>query len=295
MEKVAETWVTSHKRPLSSSVRDACLVHIYPVGTAIGVRYVLGDKPLILGRGEECDIRIQDHSVSRRHARIEPQTEGFVVLDLQSTNGTFVNDTLATEGTTLHDGDYLRVGNCIYRFLAGGNVEAEYHEEIYRLTIIDALTQVHNHRYLMEFLEREVLRASRHKRPLSLVLFDIDKFKGVNDELGHLGGDFALRELASVVRRTVRREDLFARYGGEEFALVFVETNLVQAIDAAERLRIMVEKHPFRFEDKQFKLTISMGVSEVPGDTPLTTNDLLRRADENLFKAKRSGRNKVIS
>src|SRR5262245_49693133 len=282
MEKIAETWVTSHKRPHSSSVRDACLVHIYPVGSAIGVRYVLGEKPLILGRGEECDVRIQDHSVSRRHARVEPQSEGFVVLDLQSTNGTFVNDALATEGTLLHDGDYLRIGNCIYRFLAGGNVEAEYHEEIYRLTIIDALTQVHNHRYLMEFLEREVLRATRHKRPLSLVLFDIDKFKSINDSLGHLGGDFALRELASIVRRTVRREDLFARYGGEEFSLVFVETNLAQAREAAERIRVMVEKHAFRFEDKHFNLTISVGVADVPLDVPVSTNDLLRRADLNL-------------
>jgi two-component system cell cycle response regulator len=298
MEKVAETWVTSHKRPLSSNVRDACLVHIYPVGTSMGVRYILTDRPLILGRGDECDIRIQDHSVSRRHARIEPQTEGYVVLDLQSTNGTFVNDTLATDGRLLHDGDYVRIGNCIYRFLAGGNVEAEYHEEIYRLTIIDALTQVHNHRYLMEFLEREVLRAARHNRPLSLVLFDIDRFKSINDDLGHLGGDFALRELASLVRRTVRREDLFARYGGEEFALVFVETNLVQANDAAERIREMVEKHPFRFEDKQFSLTVSMGVADVEQvsqGAPVTPNDLLRRSDDNLFKAKRAGRNRVLS
>src|SRR5947209_18008985 len=116
---------------------------------------------------------------------------------------------------------------------------------------------------MIEFLDRELSRTARYQRPLCLILFDLDKFKSINDELGHLGGDFALRELAAIVRRTVRREDLFARYGGEEFALVFVETNLPQARDAAERIRVMVEKHPFRFEDKQFKLTISMGVAEV--------------------------------
>jgi two-component system, cell cycle response regulator len=295
VEKVAETWVTSNKRPQSSSLRDACLVHIYPVGSAIGVRYVLSDKPVMLGRGDECEVRIQDHSVSRRHARIEPQKEGFVVLDLQSTNGTFVNDTLATEGTLLHDGDYLRIGNCIYRFLAGGNVEAEYHEEIYRLTIIDALTQIHNHRYLMDFVEREVQRAVRHSRPLSLALCDIDRFKTINDEFGHLGGDFALRELSSIIRKTVRREDLFARYGGEEFALVLVETNGKQAIEAAERVRQIVEKHTFRFEDKHFNLTISVGIAEVPTGERLTPNELLRKADENLFKAKRAGRNQVVA
>jgi diguanylate cyclase (GGDEF)-like protein len=295
MEKVAETWVTSNKRPVSQTSRDACLVHIYPVSAAIGVRYLMTDKPLILGRGEECEVRIQDHSVSRRHARIEPQPEGFMVLDLNSTNGTFINDEQLVEAKLLNDGDYLRVGNCIYRFLAGGNVEAEYHEEIYRLTIIDALTQIHNHRYLMEFLEREVLRAARHARPLSVIMFDIDRFKTINDNFGHLGGDFALREMATQIRKTVRREDLFARYGGEEFCLVLVESNSQQAIEAAERIRVLIEQHAFRFEDKTFNLTISMGIAELQSGTPTTPHDLLRRADENLFKAKRAGRNRVMA
>jgi two-component system, cell cycle response regulator len=293
MDKVAETWITSHKRPISVSNREACLVHIYPVSSAIGVRYTLSDKPLLVGRGEECEIRIQDHSVSRRHARIEPQPEGFVVLDLNSTNGTFINDNQTNGGVVLRDGDYLRIGNCIYRFLAGGNVEAEYHEEIYRLTIMDALTQIYNHRYLMEFLDREVLRSSRHSRPLSVVMLDIDRFKAINDDLGHLGGDFALRELANIVRKQVRREDLFARYGGEEFCVTFVETGIRQAAEAAERIREMVEKHLFRFEDKAFNLTISMGVAELETTAPVTPHELLRRADENLFRAKRSGRNRV--
>ncbi len=113
----------------------------------------------MLGRGNDCDIRINDHSVSRRHARIQPGADGYYAVDLQSTNGTFVNDVPASI-CKLKDGDYLRVGNCIYRFLAGGNVEAEYHEEIYRLTIIDALTETHNKRYLLEFLDRELSRSA---------------------------------------------------------------------------------------------------------------------------------------
>src|SRR5438876_502511 len=223
MEKTTETWVTGPDRLVSATRRDACVVHIYPTGPGMGTRYPLSDSPVVLGRGNDCDIRINDHSVSRRHARIQPGADGYYAVDLQSTNGTFVNDVPASI-CKLKDGDYLRVGNCIYRYLAGGNVEAEYHEEIYRLTIIDALTQIHNHRYLIDFLEREVLRSARHNRPLSVMMFDIDKFKSINDNLGHLGGDFALRELAGVVRKTVRREDLFARYGGEEFCVVLVET-----------------------------------------------------------------------
>ena len=183
------------------------------------------DTPVVLGRGNDCDIRINDHSVSRRHARIQPGADGYYAVDLQSTNGTFVNDVPASI-CKLKDGDYLRVGNCIYRFLAGGNVEAEYHEEIYRLTIIDALTDIHNKRYLLEFLDRELSRSARYARPLALIMFDIDRFKAINDELGHLGGDFTLRELAACVKGSVRKEELFARYGGEEFAIVLPETNL---------------------------------------------------------------------
>jgi diguanylate cyclase (GGDEF)-like protein len=294
MEKITETWVTAPKRPVSTISRQACLVHIYPTGPAMGCRYPLGDGALVVGRGEDCEVRIHDHSVSRRHARIEAGPDGFYVVDLQSTNGTFVNDE-PTDNTRLADGDYLRVGNCMYRYLAGGNVEAEYHEEIYRLTIIDALTQIHNQRYLLEFLDRELVRTARHARPLALALIDIDFFKSVNDELGHLAGDYALRELANCVKQNVRREDLFARYGGEEFALVLVETNGKQALEVAERLRISVEDHPFRFEDRAFKITISLGIAFTAGGCPISVTELIRQADEKLFQAKRSGRNRITS
>jgi diguanylate cyclase (GGDEF)-like protein len=262
----------------------------------MGIRHVLGEKPVIIGRGDDCDIRILDNSVSRRHARIEQLKEGFYVLDMQSTNGTFVNDFASKDGNPilLKDGDYLRAGNCIYRFLAGGNVEAEYHEEIYRLTIIDALTQIYNQRYLIDFLEREVLRTSRHGRPLSVVMFDIDHFKKINDDMGHLVGDYTLRELSACVRRMVRREDLFARYGGEEFTLVLVETNRGQALEAAERVRLAVENHPFRFDNQSFNLTISLGVAECPTDGSASPVELIKKADESLYEAKRTGRNRVV-
>jgi diguanylate cyclase (GGDEF)-like protein len=294
MDKVTETWVTAPKRPASAVSKDACLVHIYPTGPVMGARYPLHSEAVIVGRGEDCTIQIHDHSVSRRHARIEQGADGYYVTDLQSTNGTFVNDR-PVNNDKLHDGDYLRVGNCIFRFLAGGNVEAEYHEEIYRLTIIDGLTQIHNQRYLMEFIDRELARSARHQRPLALILFDIDWFKTINDELGHLGGDFTLRELSACVRKTVRREDLFARYGGEEFALVLVETDKEGAVNVAERIRESVEQHPFRFEDKPFALTVSLGVASTTGDAALTAAGLLRQADDKLYQAKRAGRNRVVS
>jgi two-component system, cell cycle response regulator len=293
MEKTTETWVTTPERLVSTTRRDACVVHIYPTGPGMGTRYALADLPVVIGRGNDCDIRINDHSVSRRHARIQPGADGYYAVDLQSTNGTFVNDVPASI-CKLKDGDYLRVGNCIYRFLAGGNVEAEYHEEIYRLTIIDALTDIHNKRYLLEFLDRELARSARYGRPLALILFDIDHFKKVNDEMGHLGGDFTLRELAACVKGGIRKEELFARYGGEEFAVVLPETDRAGAIQAAERIRTLVEQQPFQYEGKAFEVTVSLGVATTAGEEALTPSQLIRQADEKLYQAKNDGRNRVL-
>ena len=294
VEKVTETWITTPKN-IFSGVREACLVHIYPTGPSMGCRYPLADQPLLIGRGEDCDIRLSDHSVSRRHALIEPTLGEYQVSDQNSTNGTFVNDKQLAGPRMLRDGDYLRVGNCLYRYLAGGNIEAEYHEEIYRLTIVDALTQIHNTRYLNEFLAREVVRSQRHDRPLSLLALDIDRFKTLNDSLGHLCGDFVLRELADVIRGNVRQEDLFARCGGEEFVVVLVETNREGAVTVAERLREAVEKHQFRFEATPINLTISIGVASTSGDPGTSAVVLRREADEKLYEAKRTGRNRVCS
>ena len=258
----------------------------------MGTRYELHGDEIMIGRGDDCQIQVHEHSVSRQHARIELTEEGYVVHDLDSTNGTFINDRPITE-SKLHDGEYLRVGNCIYRFLCGGNLESEYHEEIYRLTIIDGLTGSYNQRYMLEFLDRELARSARHSRPLSLVMIDIDHFKKINDEHGHLGGDYALRELSARVKQATRREDLFCRYGGEEFGLVLIETPPDQARQVAERIRAEIAETEIKFEDKSFRLTVSMGLSHTCGDDTMTVNGLVRIADDQLYKAKTTGRNQI--
>jgi two-component system, cell cycle response regulator len=294
IDKVTETWVTAPERPVSLSSRNACLVHIYPTGPTMGTRYTIGEAPIVIGRASDCDIRINDHSVSRRHARIQPGADGYYAVDLQSTNGTYINDIPASM-YKLKDGDYLRVGNCIYRFLMGGNVETEYHEEIYRLTIIDGLTEIHNKRYLMEFLDRELARSCRHSRPLSLIMIDIDRFKAINDQFGHLGGDFTLRELAVRMKGNIRKEELFARYGGEEFAVVLPETTLDGALVVTDRMLKVVSQTPFIFEDKTFNVTISAGVVTTQGEADISPIELLRRSDEKLYQAKHEGRNRLCS
>src|SRR5439155_870925 len=294
MDKTTETWITVPKRPVSTSNRQACLVHIYPTGAGMGSRYMLGDTPVVLGRDHDCDLAISDQSVSRHHARIQPGIDGYYVVDLQSTNGTFVNDKPASM-YKLKDGDYLRVGNWNFRYLTGGNVEAEYHEEIYRLTIIDALTDIHNKRYLLEFLDRELARSGRYARPLTLLMIDIDRFRNINEDLGHLGGDFTLREIAARIKGNIRKEELFARYGGEEFAVVLPETGREGAGVLSERLRRVIESLPFRYEEKSYHVTVSIGVACTTGDAAMTPSALIRVADEKLYQAKHEGRNRVCS
>jgi two-component system cell cycle response regulator len=280
------------RRLIPRGTQDACLVHIYPSGAGMGRRYPLAGRVVTLGRGDGCDVRIPDQSVSRSHARVEASDDGYEVADLQSTNGTFVND-VPVASRRLKDGDYVRVGNCIYRFLAGGNVEADYHEEIYRLTIMDALTETHNKRALVQFLDHELARSERHQRPLAVVMMDIDHFKALNDRLGHLAGDATLRELAACGRGPVRKVDMFARYGGEEFVLVLPETTREGAVVCAEQVRERVESHPFQFENEAYRVTVSLGVAATLGDASLTPAGFIAEADANLYRAKHAGRNQV--
>jgi diguanylate cyclase (GGDEF)-like protein len=214
-----------------------------------------------------------------------------VLRDVGSTNGTYVNDELVDE-YVLDEGDYIKVGRCILKFLTGGNIEHAYHEEIYRLTTIDGLTQVFNKRYFLETLDREVGRAQRYRRQLSLMIFDIDKFKDINDSMGHLAGDSVLKQLASVVKKSIRRDDVLARYGGEEFAIILPEMGLSNALVVAEKIRSLVEKTVFRFEDERIPVTVSVGVATLEMDW--TAEVFIKEADTNLYKAKRAGRNRVV-
>lgn len=147
----------------------------------------------------------------------------------------------------------------------------------------------------MEFLDRELARSSRYERPLSLVMMDIDKFRSINEELGRLGGDFTLRELAARIKGNIRKEELFARYGGEEFAVVLPETPQDGATILADRLLRVISQTPFHYEDKTYAVTISAGLVTTSGEKDITPLDLIRRADDKLYQAKHEGRNRVVA
>lgn len=268
----------------------ACLVVIY--GSDLGKRLQLGTEQLECGRSMQCDVPLDDDAVSRRHAVIRWTGSGYQLRDLGSTNGTYVND-VAVQERMLRDGDQIKIGRSIFKFMQGGNIELAYHEEIYRVMTHDGLTQVHNKASFDKALEREVSRATRYQRHLSLALFDIDHFKRINDTRGHLAGDAVLRQFAALVSAHVRRDDMVARVGGEEFALLLPESPQESARVVAEKLRGLIARAPFRFDDAEIPVTSSFGVASISPDAPLTALELYRSADERLYKAKRGGRNRV--
>lgn len=272
------------------STSEACLVVIY--GHDLGKKYNLDRDSFIIGRSSGADIRLEQEAVSRNHCKLVNTGDSVIVRDLGSTNGTYVNDQLVDE-YRMRDGDLLKVGRCIFKFLSGDNIESAYHEEIYRLTTIDGLTQIYNRRYFLESLDREMGRAQRYLRDLSLILFDIDHFKAVNDTYGHLAGDYVLKQLAMEIKRRIRREDILARYGGEEFAIILPELDNASAMHFAEKIRRIASEANFRFDETDIPVTVSVGVITLE---PAVRDSaaFIKHVDEKLYRAKSNGRNCVV-
>tara|TARA_B100000029_G_scaffold493706_1_gene556529 strand:+ start:452 stop:1408 length:957 start_codon:yes stop_codon:yes gene_type:complete len=270
---------------------ESCLVLL--MGPDIGKRFPLGEGKHLVGRDSEALISLREASVSRHHAEVVVDDSQVVVRDMGSTNGTYVNDGLVTS-STVSDGDIVKFGRVIFKFLCGSNIENAYHQEIYRLTTTDPMTQLFNRRYLMETLVREISRARRYHHELSFAMVDLDHFKHVNDTYGHLAGDHVLKMVGRSLQRSLRRPDILARYGGEEFGVIFPETGLEAVIEVSERLRESVAKRAYTFDGFPIPITISMGVAALSPDDSADGIDLIQRADERLMAAKSGGRNKVV-
>ena len=271
----------------------ACLVVIHaPLQTDLGKRYVLDKDVTTIGRGRDNDIVLPSDCVSRRHSRLERRHESLHVVDLQSTNGTYLNDEASpVKDRALARGDQLKIGDTIFKYLSGSDIEVQYHEIVFRMAVTDGLTNLANRKQLDTMLGEEIPRARRHGRELSVLMLDIDHFKGINDTHGHLTGDSVLRGLASILSKRLRPNDCLGRYGGEEFCAILPETSLHNAARIGEELRAMVESHAFVADDRKIRVTISIGVGAL--QEGMGVADLYRSADEMLYKAKRTGRNRV--
>ena len=269
----------------------SCLVRIYPA-SASGSLIELHAARLTLGRDALCDVELADDFASRVHAVLEQVGDGWCLTDRGSLNGTIVNDERVEEHN-LVSGDQIHIGNHIFKFLSSDHVEAQYHEAVYEMMTLDALTETFNRRYFEDMLRRELLRAERHSRPLSLMMLDIDYFKMVNDRFGHLVGDEVLRTLGGRFRSRVRDDEVLARIGGEEFALALPEVTLDRSVKVAEEFRQLTCESPVETSRGPVKVTVSVGVALFDGKTSLSSDELMEQADCKLYEAKRNGRNCV--
>lgn len=272
---------------------EACLVVIHaPVQSDLGRRFVLDKDTTTVGRGRDNDIVLPSDCVSRRHARLEQRAGNLFIVDLASTNGTFINDDAhSIRERQIQRGDRLKIGDTIFKYLSGSDIELQYHEIIHRMTVTDGLTDLANRKQLDLVLTDAIPRSRRQNRALSLLMIDIDHFKNINDTHGHLTGDSVLRGLAGILQRRLRPNDRLGRYGGEEFCVILPETTMHQAAKFGEELRALVEAHAFVAEDKNIRVTISVGVGTLQDDMAMA--DFYRAADEMLYRAKRTGRNRV--
>ena len=269
---------------------SACFIQY--TGKNLGKRYQLDSSSMTIGRSPDTNIRIDEQSVSRQHARCHAAGMQIDIEDLGSSNGTFVNDQRITNRTALKDGDIIRVGAILLKFYSSNNMENVVHDRIYKEATIDAGTKTFNKKHLLESLETEYESAKKYGTPLSLIYFDLDFFKKVNDTHGHNAGDFILLELSNIVKGSIRKEDIFCRFGGEEFVILMPNIDARMAFESAERVRTSIEEHTFEFDNKKLKQTISAGISQL-NPSMASSKDLLDNADRNLYKSKQNGRNQV--
>ena len=280
-------------QPQDQTLSPCLIVISSPASHAIGRTFRLDQHELIMGRGIRSDVPIDDAGVSRDHAKVVTVQGVCTLVDMGSTNGSFVNGERVQE-RVLVEGDKIQIGRLtVLKFTLQDPLEELAHRKLYNQAVKDGLTGLHNRRYFTERFATEFAHAHRHHRPMSLLLFDLDKFKLVNDTWGHAAGDAVLKAVSKAVYATVRTGDIVARIGGEEFAVLLRDATLDDARRYAERLREAVSRLSVPWEKEVITVTISIGVAGFDGQEPEAHGELLQRADEFLYAAKRGGRNRV--
>jgi diguanylate cyclase (GGDEF)-like protein len=265
-------------------------------GPDLGLRVDVAEGQLTIGRDSSCDVVLPLGGVSRVHCAIRREASGLWLRDHGSTNGTRRNGELvrAHDDVRLETGDLIAVGGAMFKLLDADGPEAEYHDRVFRTMALDGLTQLRNRRSLQDAIESEIARSRRHQHALSLLLVDVDRFKDVNDQHGHLAGDLVLQRVAALLAKHGRRENCTARFGGDEFAIVCAETGLAGATVFAQRIRGAVEHEEILVGGVPIEVTISVGVAEWKPQMR-QPEDLIAMADAALYRAKHAGRNRVAS
>lgn len=284
----------SGKMKAADDAPPAIVVLMGPQGY-VGRQWLLTDAEYILGRAIESSIFLDDPSVSRSHAKITIQGAEVSIADMGSSNKTVINGATldANVKIRLRNNDQIKTGNIIFKFLERGNLEAVANAQLNEKATRDALTGAFSKGALLEKGPEAMKRAEFLNEDLSVVVFDIDHFKKVNDSYGHAAGDFILKEIGKIVStKLVRSQDFFARFGGEEFVIILTGTAQKPAQDVAERIRHTIEAAQFEFHGKLIPVTISLGLAtRKPNENDW--KQLFDRADKAVYQSKQTGRNRV--
>lgn len=263
-------------------------------GSLVGSMFKIDSDESLIGRSKEADICFEESDVSRRHAKVIKEPDGkIIIVDLKSTNGTYYNGN-RIDRHMLKDGDKVQIASAnIMKFSYQDSAEGQFQKELFESASKDSLTKIYNRAFFIERFPQEFSYALRHHSPLSLVILDIDYFKKVNDTYGHQAGDYVLCEIASVISKIIRKEDIFARYGGEEFIILLRDIKEEKAYIFANHIKEAVEEYEFKFEGKVISVTISVGIATYKEGNFKDHEEMLSVADKYLYKAKNSGRNRV--
>jgi two-component system cell cycle response regulator len=270
----------------------ACLLQIYPARSDSEMMRLTRERTLI-GREPSCEISVDDDAISRTHAAVDLLEGRYFLVDLNSTNGTYVDDALLCGRMPLSGGELIRIGGCIMKFMSSMDEEENYHAVVHELMTRDALTNAFNRSYLIPVIDKELELCRKQNGQLSLILLDIDYFKNINDQYGHLVGDEVLRIFCERVRGELRTSDLLTRFGGEEFIVACCRTPLQDAGRIAERIRLAIASVPFQTHGGNINVTCSLGVSTSDGVELASCDQMVSAADALLYDAKKSGRNRV--
>lgn len=293
VDRLSDTSTLIHSNSEHSEVSEGNQQPMLVVmhGSLLGMTYAINDEALSIGRTANLDIPIDDDNVSRRHAEIFREGNCVKLRDLDSTNGTFVNSQRVKE-SVLCDGDLILIGKVLFKFIRSSSIENRFFGQMFALATTDFLTGIFNRQHIMSRLEGEFARARRYLRPLSLLLYDIDHFKQINDTFGHLAGDQLLIESSRLVSKNVRQQDFFGRLGGDEFLVICPETELNNTVLMAQRLAQLIEKWSYSYQSRKLDFSISIGIAAL-SDEMRTSTDLMVKADELMYRSKHRGRNHV--
>ncbi len=265
-------------------------------GPHVGKMFKVDQSEATVGRSSKADMYVNDVGISRKHARLVAYGNDVFVEDMESANGTYLNGDRVKRRVQLEDGDKITLGSTtILKFTYHDRLDETFQKQMFDAALRDGLTGAYNKNFLLNHLNTELAFALRHGTPLSVIMFDVDHFKPVNDTYGHLAGDAILKRLAEISISTLRTDDIFARYGGEEFTIVSRGTTQERAAIIAERLRQIINKTDFIFDGQHIPITVSLGVAGLPDTPAQTTDDLIGAADAALYQAKNSGRNRVCA